>query len=343
MYQNDYAQMAAHLEAGEGMVIRTVILGQSGTIAQDMTRTLAPIAVPAHGSAAVKPRFSCKDGFFHIEEPVLPPERLLILGGGHIALPLCQFAAQCGFRVFVADDRPDFANADRFPQADGVLCDSFDKAIETLRITPYDYVVIITRGHTHDADCLRTILPGTQPAYLGMIGSRRRVSGLLAALEKEGLDPERLAHINTPIGLKIGAVTPAEIAVSILAELIARRRLPDESPVPRSVADTDLEPDIVRYLAEDHDPKAIVTVVETKGSTPRGPGAKMAVSPRGQVTGSIGGGCSEGSVILDAIDIIGTGRYKLAHIDMTGEVAESEGMVCGGTMTVLIEDGTETL
>jgi xanthine dehydrogenase accessory factor len=99
---------------------------------------------------------------------------------------------------------------------------------------------------------------------------------------------------------------------------------------------------MVRYLAENHEPKAIVTVLETKGSTPRGAGAKMAVDPRGRITGTIGGGCAEGTIIREAIDLIGTGRYKIMRVDMTGEVAESEGMVCGGIMEVLIEDGTET-
>ena len=82
-------------------------------------------------------------------------------------------------------------------------------------------------------------------------------------------------------------------------------------------------------------------MIETKGSTPREAGAKMAVSPLGQVTGSIGGGCSEGAVIRDAVRIIGTGQFKIVDIDLTGDVAESDGMVCGGTMQVLIEDGTE--
>ena len=157
-----------------------------------------------------------------------------------------------------------------------------------------------------------------------------------------------------PIGLDIGAVTPGEIAISILAELVAYKRLPEHSKDGvRCCNDSDAELSVIKYLAENRDPKAIVTVIETKGSTPREAGAKMAVSPRGEVTGSIGGGCSEGAVIRDAVDIIGTGRYmvvdidltgeeyKTVFIDMTGEVAESDGMVCGGTMKVLVEDGSE--
>jgi xanthine dehydrogenase accessory factor len=275
-------------------------------------------------------------------EPVLPQERLIVLGGGHIALSLCEFAAKCGFQVYVADDRPAFANHQRFPWAKGVVCDRFENAIQSFQLTPYDYVVVLTRGHTHDGDCLRQLLVGPWPTYLGMIGSRRRVRGLLNQLEEEGYSREKLNRICTPIGLKIGAVTPEEIAISILAELIAYKRVPEyDTEGNRFVNASDLEPWMVTYLAENHNPKAIVTVLGTKGSTPRGAGAKMAVSPTGAITGSIGGGCSEAAVIREAIDMIGTGTYQILSIDMTGEVAESEGMVCGGLMDVLIEDGTE--
>ncbi|MBR2778688.1 MAG: XdhC family protein, partial [Firmicutes bacterium] len=196
--------------------------------------------------------------------------------------------------------------------------------------------------HVHDADCLRMILPGRQPAYLGLIGSRRRVRGLFDMLEEEGFSREYMDRICTPIGLSIGSVTPEEIAIAIVAEIISYKRLPEKNiDDTRHVNYSDLDLYMMDYLAENHEPKAIVTVIQTKGSTPRGAGAKMAVSPRGDVTGSIGGGCSEGAVIRDAIDIIGTGQYKTAFIDMTGEVAESEGMVCGGVMYVLIEDGSE--
>ena len=184
------------------------------------------------------------------------------------------------------------------------------------------------------------LLPGVRTAYLGLIGSRRRVKGLKEMLAEEGYSTQRMEEICTPIGLPIGAITPQEIAISILSELIAYKRLPEHGKG-RCVCDSDIELSTLRYLAENHEPKAIVTVIETKGSTPREAGAKMAVSPLGKVTGSIGGGCSEGAVIRDAVRIIGTGRYQIIDIDLTGEVAESDGMVCGGTMKVLVEDGTE--
>ena len=341
---NVYQEILSKLEAGETVALETRFTGEAGVMAQDMTRALVPVApeADAKGRLCAKVTLREADDTLIVTEPMLPQERLLVLGGGHIALHVAEFAAKCGFHVIVADDRPDFANHERFPLADEVICDSFENAIRGVRLTPYDYVVIITRGHRHDADCLRVLLPGVRPAYTGLIGSRRRVRGLMEMLADEGCSRENMARICTPIGLNIGAVTPQEIAVSILAELVAYKRLPEHcNDGVRCCNDSDVELSTLHYLAENHEPKAIVTVIETKGSTPREAGAKMAVSPLGQVTGSIGGGCSEGAVIRDAVRIIGTGRFKIVDIDLTGDVAESDGMVCGGTMQVLIEDGTE--
>ena len=342
--ENIYTRILQSLDAGEALAVETVVTARSGSLADGLRRRLVPPTpvTDAKGRRCTKVTMETLDEGVRITEPMLPQERLIVLGGGHIALPVCEFAAKSGFSVIVVDDRPDFANRQRFPLAEAVICDSFENAIRGLKITAYDYVVIITRGHRHDADCLRVILPGTQPAYLGMIGSRRRVRGLFDMLEEEGFSRAMLDRICTPIGLNIGAVTPGEIAISILSEVIAYKRLPEHSNDGiRCCNDSDVEFSTLRYLAENHEPKAIVTVIETKGSTPREAGAKMAVSPLGKVTGSIGGGCSEGAVIQDAVRLIGTGSYKIVEIDLTGDVAESDGMVCGGTMQVLIEDAAE--
>lgn len=341
---NVYGEILKRLAAGEAVSLETRLEGKAGELRSQMSRSLGEIVpvLDAKGRRCAQVTAEREGDRLTVREPIQPQERLLVLGGGHIALHVVEFAAKCGFSVTVADDRPDFANRQRFPLAEQVICDSFENAIRQMKLTPYDYVVIITRGHRHDADCLRVILPGTQPAYLGLIGSRRRVRGLMEMLADEGCSRENMARICTPIGLNIGAVTPQEIAVSILAELVAYKRLPEHcNDGVRCCNDSDVELSTLHYLAENHEPKAIVTVIETKGSTPREAGAKMAVSPLGQVTGSIGGGCSEGAVIRDAVRIIGTGRFKIVDIDLTGDVAESDGMVCGGTMQVLIEDGTE--
>ena len=338
---NLYAEILEQIKRVKPVTVRTVIEGREGEIQSGLRRELregvSPVTDPK-GRRFARVTAEYDGDRLTVSEPVMPKERLLVLGGGHIALPVCEFSAKCGFEVHIVDDRPEFANRSRFPEAAEVLCDSFENGIRRFGVTPFDYVVVITRGHRHDADCLRVLLPGGEPAYLGMIGSRRRTKGLIAMLEEEGFDPGRLGKICTPIGLDIGAITPAEIAVSILSEVIAYKRKPEHGAPGRCCLDSDLELSTLQYLAENRDPKAIVTVIETKGSTPRGTGAKMAVSPLGKVTGSIGGGCSEAAVIHDAVRIIGTGRYKLVDIDLTGEVAESDGMVCGGTMRVLVED-----
>lgn len=338
-----YAEILNAIAENRPCALETVCTGTSGRLSGDMTRRLTEVTpvTDAHGRSFARVSTEETDGTLTIREPVLPQERLIVLGGGHIALHVCAIGARCGFSVCVVDDRPDFANSERFPEAARVLCDRFENGIQTLGVTPFDYVVVITRGHRHDADCLRALLAQPESAYLGMIGSRRRTRELLRLLQEEGYDAERLQKICTPIGLNIGAVTPEEIAVSILSEVIAYKRLPEHGAPGRCCSDSDLEHSILRYLAENREPKAIVTVIETKGSTPRGAGAKMAVSPLGKVTGSIGGGCSEAAVIRDAVRIIGASRYQLMDIDLTGDVAEDDGMVCGGTMRVLIEDGSE--
>ena len=283
------------------------------------------------------PVVSAENGMITLREPFFPEDRMIVLGGGHIALPLVHFAAMAGFSVTIADDRPAFANCARFPDAASVICESFEKVFDRLNIAASDYVVVITRGHRYDMACLKQLQQGPEPFYVGMIGSRRRVIALKEALIEEGCEAGRVNRTHTPVGLAIGAVTPPEIAISIMAEIIACKRLRNgkESPARRS----DVDMHVLRLLAEEEEvPKAIVTVVSAKGSVPRGPGAKMLVYFDRHVVGSIGGGCSEAAIINIAQQMIGTGGYCLHTVDMTAEIAEEEGMVCGGVMQVLIED-----
>ena len=267
-----------------------------------------------------------------------PEERLLLLGAGHIAQPLCRYAADLGFTVTVADDRPDFANSDRFPEAAAILCDSFPAAIAAFGVGPGDYVAVITRGHRWDADCLRTLLPGPMPRYLGMIGSRRRVTGLMRLLEEEGYSPEALGAVQAPIGLDINALTTREIAFSIAAQLIQFRRKDQPRHGGTDLVTQDVDLSLLEFLAADDRPKALLTVLETYGSTPVKAGAMMAVDRLRRSAGTIGGGCSENAVMQDALRVIGSGGQRVVTVDMSGEVAAEEGMVCGGQMKVLICD-----
>lgn len=268
-----------------------------------------------------------------------PQERLILLGGGHISQPLCRFADELGFSVTVVDDRPSFANRPRFPEAQEILCTAFPDAIRQLNIQESDYVTVITRGHRDDAQCLREILPGTMPKYLGMIGSKRRVAGLKLLLEEEGFSKELLDQLHAPIGLEIGALTVQEIAISIVAQLIQCRR----QGTNRRSRSTDLTAEevnlpLLEFLAEEPTPKALLLVYGTTGSTPVKPGAMMAVDQNYRTVGTIGGGCSENAVLMQAYRLIGEGGSRCVDVDMSNDVAAEEGMVCGGRMKVLIAD-----
>ena len=266
----------------------------------------------------------------------LPPERLILLGGGHVSLALYGAALPLGFAVTVADDRPAFASYTRFPEAKEVICDSFENALPRLNVGAGDFVCVLTRGHKDDVTCVKYLLTGNEPRYLGMIGSRRRVKGLFELLEAEGYDRERIGRIHAPIGLAIGAVTPAEIAVSIAAELIAARHALPAGAGILPQQNTDL--DALRFLADDSRPAALLLVLAARGSTPVKGGALMGTDRLGNNAGTIGGGCGENEAILAARRLMGTGRSQVVTVDMTNDVAAMEGMVCGGTMDVLIED-----
>ena len=267
-----------------------------------------------------------------------PRERLILLGGGHIAQPLCRYGADLGFAVTVVDDRPSFANRGRFPEAKEVICDAFPEALRSLEINEQDYVAVITRGHRYDADCLRTILAGTFPRYLGMIGSKRRVAGLFQLLKDEGIPGGVLADIHAPIGLPINALTTQEIAVSIVAELVqCRRRDTPRRSGSTILATEDIDLSVLEFLSCSQESKALLMVIETSGSTPVKSGAMMAVDRSLKAVGTIGGGCSEHAVLMEAHRLIGTDQCRCVHVDMSNDVAEEEGMVCGGRMKVLIQ------
>ena len=152
------------------------------------------------------------------------PPTLLIAGAGHIALPLAQLGKMCDFDVVVLDDRASFANEERFPMADGVITAPFEASLREWPLDEDTYIVLVTRGHQHDVSSLLEVLDRST-AYVGMIGSQRRVRAVFQLLEeKKGIPRERFERVHSPIGLDIGSETPAEIAVSIMAEIIQVRR-----------------------------------------------------------------------------------------------------------------------
>lgn len=163
-------------------------------------------------------------------EPILPAALLYIFGAGHVSASLYKTAKDAGFDVIVVDDRETYANRERFPEAQEVIADDFDRAIQRLDIRESAYIVIVTRGHRDDMRVLRWAV-GTKARYVGMIGSKRKTIAIFRELRREGLPAQLFERVHAPIGLDIGAVTPEEIAISITAELIAvRRKLERELP-----------------------------------------------------------------------------------------------------------------
>ena len=156
-------------------------------------------------------------------EPVLPQPRVFIFGAGHISKSLSKIASLAGFGVTVIDDREAFANRERFPEADETLAGDYEEMFPSLEVGGNSYLVIVTRGHRDDMRVLRLAV-GTEARYVAMIGSKRKVISVVKELEKEGLPREAFERIHAPMGLEIGAVTPEEIAVSVVAEMIAVRR-----------------------------------------------------------------------------------------------------------------------
>ena len=168
-----------------------------------------------------------------------PDDELILCGAGHIAIPLARFAQQLDFRVTVIDDRADFASPARFPNCK-VIAEDFTVALRDLNFSPATYVVVLTRGHEHDADCLIEILK-KKTLYVGLIGSRRRVRFVLEMLAEKGFSQTRLDDVFTPIGLPIGAESPEEIALSIVSELVCvRRKGPAQARALRNAVGIDL-------------------------------------------------------------------------------------------------------
>ena len=165
------------------------------------------------------------DGKLEVFFEVMPaPPKLIVVGAGHIAVPLVKIAKVLDFYVTVIDDRLLYANRERFPDADEVLVGDMAAMLKEMTITPSFYIVLITRGHAYDEPCLRVVLP-SQAKYIGMIGSRRRIKACFQRFrDQDNISEELIQRVRAPIGLDIATETPAEIALSILAEVIKVRR-----------------------------------------------------------------------------------------------------------------------
>ncbi len=156
-------------------------------------------------------------------EPIVPQPHLVILGAGHVGKALCSAAHFCGFRVSVVDDREEHANDSLLPDADDVVVTDFGRVFERIHADKKTYIVIATRGHNHDLDALKAALR-TEAGYVGLLGSKRKRALLFKTLQDDGISENDIGRVIIPVGLSIGSVTPEEIAISIMAQIIQHRR-----------------------------------------------------------------------------------------------------------------------
>jgi xanthine dehydrogenase accessory factor len=218
----------ARIEPGAKCLVRDGVLvgetiGNAGVVEAIVRESAAHLRAEKSKLTALEvPQAGAKLEVFFEVMPA--PPKLIVVGAGHIAVPLVKMAKVLDFHVVVIDDRLLYANRERFPDADEVLIGDMAQMLKAMTITPSCYIVLITRGHAYDEPCLRVVLP-SQAKYIGMIGSRRRIKACFQRFRDEDkISEELIEKVYAPIGLDIGTETPAEIATSILGEVIKVRR-----------------------------------------------------------------------------------------------------------------------
>ena len=297
--------------------------------------------VGAEGEQKVKALHDTESQARIYRERIGRTPKMIICGAGHVSMPIIRMGKRLGFMVTVIEDRPKFADHARAAGADQVLCELFSDGLSKIRGDSDSWFIIVTRGHRYDTECLEAILRKPY-AYVGMMGSRRRVAIVKDQLEAKGVCREALDGVHTPIGLKIGAETPEEIAVSVMAEIIQVKNAGSgkDGKAERcrtggystELLDAVLDPDDSRE-------KVLATIISRKGSAPRSVGTKMLIRADGTTVDTIGGGCIESEVIQKALLMMRAEDegFRLCTVDMTADAAEDEGMVCGGVVEVMLE------
>ena len=243
-----------------------------------------------------------------------PQPKLFICGGGHVAKEVAALAAHLDFSVTVLDDRADLANRERFPTAERVICDSYDNLKNYLEADAC--YVVVTPDHKADLQCVSTILP-TRYRYLGMIGSKGKVAATFENLRKAGFSENQIQSIFAPIGLSIGAVTPAEIAFSILSQIIQEKNKHHAASADKALLNV-TESGMLCIITEKH------------GSAPRGVGSMMFVG-EDSILGSVGGGEPEHRIIQHARE---NPNFSVQEYALNRSAANGLDMICGGTIKV---------
>ena len=236
-------------------------------------------------------------------------KQIVICGAGHVSIPVIKMAVMMDCEVIVLEDRPMYADHARMAGASQVICEPFEEALDKIQGSADTYFVILTRGHRYDQICLEKIA-AKEHAYIGMIGSRRRTALVKQSLAEKGVDQEVLDAVYTPIGLDIGAQTPAEIGVAIIAEIIEVKN--------RKKRTYGYSKEIMRALTAQEpypEKKIMATIITRHGSAPQGLGTKMLIYRDGRCVGTIGGGCISGNRLSAENRIIG-GIKKMIEVEV---------------------------
>lgn len=256
--------------------------------------------------------------------------QLVVCGGGHVGASVVRLAKLLGLPVTALEDRPEFAEELRQAGADAVLCLPFAEGLAQISGGQETYFVVVTRAHSCDIACLRSILQ-KPAAYVGMMGSRKRAALVHTQLAELGLPQERIDALHAPIGLSIGAKTAQEIALSILAEIVS---------VKNSRQQTEgFSPALLAALEQQTTPAVLATIVGRHGSTPREEGSKMLVLPDGSAVGSVGGGIMEYRTQQLARELLepGAAPCRLAAFTTEGASDAAAIAACGGSMEVFLQ------
>lgn len=259
---------------------------------------------------------------FFVEIYVKNPQ-LIILGGGHVSQPVAKIGKMLGFHVTVMDDREEFVTKERFPDADRLIQGTYEEIPEKIPVYENAYYVIVTRGHLGDSASARQILKRPY-VYLGMIGSRNKVKLTREKLLREGFTEDQLDTIHAPIGLPIGGHMPAEIAVSITAEIVQEKNKYNVSYIDEAV----------EKAVWEKEKGVMITIISKRGSSPRGTGSKMFLDREGRSHGSIGGG----NVEFQALKYAPKAQHgEIKSYNLSNQGGANLGMICGGEVEVLYE------
>ena len=261
-------------------------------------------------------------------EPFFTERKLVVCGGGHVAQCVIRLGRMLGFHVTVIEDREEYAALAKAAGADRVLCAPFAEGLADVPGGHGHAFVVMTREHVHDVDCLRLILPKDY-AYAGMMGSRNRCGNVRSQLIAEGYDEEKVNGLAMPIGLAIGARTPEEIAVSVMAQIVQvmNEQNAGEAAVPG------MAEELAACEREGRPAGVLAMIIEKEGEAPRRPGTKMLVRADGTFLGTVGGGLAEARMLARAREMLEEGcrEPRLAEIEMMKGT-----MQCGGRLRVLL-------